>query len=46
LDALRLSLETSSRNLTSDLAEMIRSGQLAPDIATSMMNDESYAFDI
>jgi phosphate:Na+ symporter len=25
---------------------MIRSGQLAPTIATSMMNDESYAFDI
>jgi phosphate:Na+ symporter len=46
LDALRLSLETSSQKLTSDLNEMIRTGQLAPTLATSMMNDESYAFDI
>lgn len=46
LDALKLSLETSSQRFTADLNERIRDHRLAPTLATSMMNDESYTFEI
>ncbi|SFC31473.1 phosphate:Na+ symporter [Marinospirillum celere] len=46
LDALRVSLEKSSRKLLDDLDEMIRHRRLAASIATSVMNDESYVSDI
>ncbi len=46
LDALRLSLKRSSQKLIDDLDEMIRHRRIAPPIATSVMNDESYVSDI
>lgn len=42
LDALRLSLEKSSKQLIDDLDEMIRHRRINASIATSIMNDESY----
>jgi phosphate:Na+ symporter len=42
LDALRLSLEKSSKQLIDDLDEMIRHRRISASIATSIMNDESY----
>lgn len=46
LDALRLSLEKSSRKLMDDLDEMIRAHRIMPAVATSIMNDEAYVTDI
>lgn len=46
LDALRLSLEKSSRKLMDDLDEMIRAHRITPAVATSIMNDEAYVSDI
>ncbi|NCA70572.1 MAG: Na/Pi cotransporter family protein [Sphingobacteriia bacterium] len=46
LDALKLSLETSSQQFTADLNERLRGQRLAPTVATSMMNDEAYSFEI
>ncbi|MDR9466956.1 Na/Pi symporter [Marinospirillum sp.] len=46
LDALRVSLEKSSRQLIDDLDEMIRHRRIEARVATSIMNDESYVSDI
>lgn len=46
LDALRLSLEKSSRKLMDELDEMIRTHRVTPAVATSIMNDEAYVSDI
>ncbi|WP_114416821.1 Na/Pi cotransporter family protein [Marinospirillum perlucidum] len=46
LDALRVSLEKSSRQLIDELDEMIRHRRLVARVATSIMNDESYVSDI
>lgn len=46
LDALRVSLEKSSRKLIDELDEMIRHRRIAATVATSVMNDESYVSDI
>ncbi|KAA0874079.1 Na/Pi cotransporter family protein [Nitrincola tapanii] len=46
LDALKLSLQKSSRKLMDDLDEMIRFRRINPSVATSIMNDEAYVNDI
>jgi len=46
LDALRLVVEKSSRRIMDDLDEMIRHRRVAATVATSIMNDESYAYDM
>lgn len=46
LDGLKLSLEQLSRKFTADLNGLIHDGRLAPNIATSMMNDESYTYEL
>ena len=46
LDGLKLSLEQLSRKFTADLNRLIHDGRLAPNIATSMMNDESYTYEL
>ena len=46
LEALRLGVEKNSRRILDDLDEMIRHRRIAPLVATSIMNDESYAHDI
>jgi phosphate:Na+ symporter len=46
LDSLKLSLEKASRKMIDDLDEMIRNRRIAPNIATSIMNDENYATEI
>jgi phosphate:Na+ symporter len=43
LDALKLALETFSRKLTDRITELISRQQISPQMATSLMNDESYA---
>jgi phosphate:Na+ symporter len=43
IDSLRLALEKFSRKLTNNVNQMIRGHQVSPQMATSMMNDESYA---
>jgi phosphate:Na+ symporter len=46
LDALRLALETFSRKLTDGITELISRHQISPQMATSLMNDESYTYTI
>ncbi|MCG5512680.1 Na/Pi cotransporter family protein [Ectothiorhodospira shaposhnikovii] len=46
LDAIKLSVQKSGRSFTADLNELIRGRRLSSSIATSMMNDENYAFEI
>ncbi|WP_416885571.1 Na/Pi cotransporter family protein [Marinospirillum sp.] len=46
LDALKISVEKSSRQLIDELDEMIRHRRIAASIATSIMNDENYATEI
>ncbi|AHE98020.1 Na/Pi cotransporter family protein [Thioalkalivibrio paradoxus] len=46
LDSLRLSLETSHRKLVGNINQAIRDRQLSAHIATSLMNDEAYAYTI
>ena len=46
LDALKLSLEKSSQGLMDSLDEMIRTRRITPAVATSIMNDETYANDL
>ncbi|MDY0136877.1 MAG: Na/Pi symporter [Thiomicrospira sp.] len=46
LDALKLSLEKSSRQFMDELDEMIRTRRIQPAVATSIMNDENYVTDI
>ena len=44
LDAMRLAIRSSNQNLIHDINSQVRSRQLAPQIATSIMNDENYAY--
>ncbi|MBK1643749.1 sodium:phosphate symporter [Thiocapsa imhoffii] len=46
LDSLKLSSETSSQKFISELNRLVRARRLPARIATSMMNDESYTFEI
>ncbi len=46
LDSLKLALERSGRKRMDRINEMIRTRQIPPHIATSLMNDESYAYAI
>lgn len=46
LDSIRLSMQKASRAMTDELDEMIRFRRLTANIATSIMNDESYVTDI
>ncbi|WP_409526108.1 Na/Pi cotransporter family protein [Nitrincola sp. MINF-07-Sa-05] len=46
LDALRVSLQKSSRSLMDEIDEMIRHRRFTASVATSIMNDEAYANDI
>lgn len=46
LDALKLSIEKSSRQMMDELDEMIRTRRIQPNIATSIMNDEAYVTDL
>lgn len=43
LDALQVAAEKSNRQILDDLDEMIRHRRIAPTVATSIMNDQSYA---
>lgn len=44
LDALKMAMQTSNRQLIRDINRMVRDRHLSPAIATSMMNDEAYAY--
>ncbi|WP_043739569.1 Na/Pi cotransporter family protein [Thioalkalivibrio nitratireducens] len=46
LDSLKLSLETSHRSLMEKINQAIRDHHLSAHIATSLMNDEAYAYTI
>ncbi|WP_151704548.1 Na/Pi cotransporter family protein [Nitrincola alkalilacustris] len=46
LDALRVSLQKSSRSLMDEIDEMIRHRRFTASVATSIMNDEAYAHDV
>jgi phosphate:Na+ symporter len=46
LDSLLQELESFSRKLSNGVNTLIRSHQVTPQMATSMMNDENYAFTI
>jgi phosphate:Na+ symporter len=46
LDSLKLALEKSSRERMDAINQMIRDRRVSPHIATSLMNDEAYAYEI
>lgn len=46
LDSLRLGLERSSMERMNSINRMIRDREIPPQIATSLMNDEAYAYEI
>jgi phosphate:Na+ symporter len=46
LDSLKLALERSSRERLDSINRMIRDRRIPPHIATSLLNDEAYAYEI
>ena len=46
LDAVKLALEESDRKLNRALDELIRKNKISAYVATSLMNDSGYAYDI
>ena len=46
LDGLRLQMEENDSTLNGDLDRLIREGRITAPMATSLMNDSSYAYDV
>jgi phosphate:Na+ symporter len=46
LDALRLELEEQDTTMNGRLEQLIRRGDITPEVATSLMNDAGYAYDV
>jgi len=46
IDSLKLSMKKSKTKLNHDIDELIRSGKIAPETGTSMINDSFYLFEI
>ncbi|MGB7550930.1 MAG: Na/Pi symporter [Chromatiaceae bacterium] len=46
LDGLRLQMEENDSTLNGDLDHLIREGRITAPMATSLMNDSSYAYDV
>lgn len=46
LDGLRLQMEENDITLNGDLDHLIREDKISPPMATSLMNDSSYAYDV
>ncbi len=46
MDSIKISIEEGDEKLNNEIDELIRSGKIAPDIGTSLINDSSYLYEI
>jgi len=46
MDSIKISIDEGDEKLNNEIDELIRSGKIAPDIGTSLINDSSYLYEI
>ncbi len=46
MDSIKISIEKGDEKLNNEIDELIRSGKIAPEIGTSLINDSSYLYEI